>query len=209
MTPQQIWDTLITNWWWIHFILLGLLAGGSIGLWAYRDLWYGMATFLAGPVATYSVWRTFRQWLASLILMVPAGAAIALFVTSPLVFRYVPPGSSQVLVIGAAAGIWALLRLVGTFYRAHDRRTPSLLISPRRWAHFHSAETPDNLIVGWADFFLGALLHGGMGLGWYELQVTGRTGPEWIAAGVVGSVLLAVLLTGISVLLQPPAVSHE
>ncbi|MFG0333480.1 MAG: hypothetical protein ACF8TS_08975 [Maioricimonas sp. JB049] len=209
MTPLEVQDLIQANWWWMHFVLLGLLAGGSIGLWAYRDLWYGMATFLAGPVAASSVWRTLKQWLASLILMIPASLAIAIFVTSPFLFRMVPDEASQVLVVGTAAGIWALLRLVGTYYKAHDRRAPSLLVSPRRWAHFHSAETPDNLVVGWADFFLGALLHGGMGLLWYELHATGRTTSWWLVGGVAGSVLLAMLLTGISVLLQPSAVSHE
>ena len=52
-------------------------------------------------------------------------------------------------------------------------------------------------------------MHTVIAIGWYELQVNEFTGPFWMVAGVVAAVVFSLLVTGISVLLHPKAVSHE
>jgi hypothetical protein len=197
------------QWWWVHLLLVGVSLGGSLGMWAYRDLWYGVATFLTGPVMARSLWRALRQWLASTLLVGRAGAAVALFLTAPLAYRSAPEGLIRLAAVGGAVALWLFFRLVRGLRQAHGEGPPNLFRHPFRWARYRAVQSPDELVAGWSDALLGALLHAGLGYGWYSLLSTGRDSAWWVTGGVLASLLYAGLLTAVSVLTHPPGVSHE
>lgn len=202
-------ETLSANWWWIHFILLGIGLGGSLGIWAYRDLWYAASTFLSAPIPTSSLWKAARQWLASLLLFVPAAVTVAVILTTPEVFSRLTEELQQLLAVGGSLLIWFLLRLFTVYTRAYESSSATLFRSPFRWARYRASQSPDTLVSRWSDFFLGLALHGGLAILWAELYIT-QQAYGWIyLAALAGSFAWILTLTAISVLLQPPAVSHD
>ena len=214
MTIQEVWERVVANWGWIHFLLLGLMTGSSFGLWAYRDLWYGNSTFLHGPAVSSSFFGLLRQWFSATILEVPAALGIALFITTPLVFQKIDSDSTRVGVLAATGGIWLLLRIFFLFVMARGHQpevpgVPGFLPNPVRWARYHSASSPDRLLSNKVDSFLGLVLHVGLAVGWYQLHHTGRTDAWWTTAGVAASIAWCLVLTTISVLIHPRSVSHE
>ena len=101
--PEQL-SILTNNWSWIHFLVLGWFLGSSLGLWAYRDLWYALATFFSGPVNTRSWFSAFRQVLAALMLALPAGLTVVLMYTTPLVYPRIDRPEQRYLVVSLALG---------------------------------------------------------------------------------------------------------
>lgn len=209
MDTTLIWDWLGEHWWWIHPLLLGISVGGSLGIWAYREMWYGLSTFFSSPVETQSPIRALIQWLASLVLFLRSAATVALILTWPLVLQQYTAESNRWIAIGIAVVVWVLLRLALAFGSAKKPAPPKFFKQPVRWAYYRSVQTPDSLVTGWVDVLLGALLHGGLALIWYEYEIQGARGGWWQTAAMAGSVGLILLITSITVLIHPTPTSHH
>lgn len=183
--------------------------GGSLGIWAYREMWYGLSTFFASPVDTRSPFRALIQWLASFVMLIRSGVVVGLIVTWPWVLRDHTPKDKHWIAIGLAVGVWLLLRLLFMFGFASKPAPPKFFKRPLRWAYYHSEQSPDSLITGWVDVLLGVLLHVGLALLWYQYhemeQPTDWRRNTTIAASI-GMVLIATSLT---VLIHPTPDKHD
>ncbi len=207
MDMAWIWDTICEQWWWIHSLLVGLCLGGSLGIWAYREVWYGVSTFFSSPVETRSPFWALIQWLASFVMLFRSGITVALILTWPRVLRNLPDDdSSRWISIGVGIAVFVLLRLLMVFFHAKKPAPPTFFRHPFRWAYYRSVQTPDSLVTGWVDVFLGALLHAGLGLIWYEyhefLKVE-EPAQWWYPAAMGASVVLILVMTSITVLIHP------
>ena len=100
MDITQIWDGLQEQWWWIHALLVGLCFGGSLGIWAYREVWYGLSTFFSSPVETRSPFRALVQWLASFLMLLRSGISVALILTWPTVLRRLTEPTHRWIAVG-------------------------------------------------------------------------------------------------------------
>lgn len=209
MDIEQVWSRLQEHWWWIHAILLGLSFGGSLGIWAYREVWYGLSTFFSSPVETRSPFRALIQWLASFVMLFRSAITVALILTWPNVWRNHTPEDRRWIALGIAIAIWILVRLVLAFSGARKPAPPKFLRQPFRWAYYRSVQTPDSLVTGWVDVFLGALLHVGLIFIWYEYELQDLTGPWWYNAAIAASVGLILLMTSITVLIHPTPTTHK
>ncbi len=209
MDIAQIGNWLQVNWWWIQPLLVGLCLGGSLGIWAYRELWYGLSTFFSSPVETRSAFRALTQWLASLLMLARSGLVVALILTWPWVWRNQTTESHRWIAVGIAIGVWILPRLVFAFGSAKKPAPPKFFKQPFRWAYYRSVQTPDSLVTGWADLFFGALLHAGLAIIWYEYHHLEAAASWWRAAAIPASVGLILLLTIISVLIHPMPTAHH
>jgi hypothetical protein len=190
-------------------MLVGISLGGSLGIWAYREAWYGLSTFFASPVETRSPFRAFVQILASLVLLIRSGIAVALILTWPWVLRHQTAEANRWIAVGLAVVVWILLRLALAFGGARKPAPPRFFKQPIRWAYYRSIQTPDSLVSGWADFFLGVLLHAGLGLIWYEQHVREEleSWSKW--APVLASIGLVLVATSITVLIHPTPTRHQ
>lgn len=210
MDPELIWQTLKDHWWWIHPLLAGLSVGGSLGIWAYRELWYGLSTFFSSPVETHSPFWALVQWLASLLMLTRSAVTVALILTWPTVLREYTPEGKRWIAVGIGIAVWALLRLFFAFGRVRNPVVrPNFLLHPFRWAYHRSVQTPDSLLTTWVDVILGAVLHIGLFLIWYEYRVQGSPGGWWRTAAIGGSVGLILILTSITVLVHPTPNTHR
>ena len=209
MDTAQLWNQLVEQWWWIHPLLIGLSLGGSFGIWAYREMWYGLSTFFASPVETRSPFRAFVQWLASFVLLIRSGVVVALIVTWPLVLKNHTPADKHWIAIGIAVAVWLLLRFLFLFGFARKPAPPTFFKRPLRWAYYRSVQTPDSLVTGWVDVLLGVLLHVGLGFLWYEYHLMDEP-TDWRRAAAIGAAIGMVLLaTSITVLIHPTPDKHH
>ncbi|MCA9070514.1 MAG: hypothetical protein KDA84_16395, partial [Planctomycetaceae bacterium] len=209
MDIDQIWNWVQEHWWWIHPILLGLSVGGSLGIWAYREVWYGLSTFFSSPVETRSPFRALVQWLASFVMLLRSAITVALILTFPTVWRNQTPEGSRWIALGIAVAIWILVRLILAFGGARKPAPPTFFRQPFRWAYYRSVQTPDSLVTGWVDVLLGALLHVGLIFIWFEYEEQNLSGPWWYNAAIAASVGLILLMTSITVLMHPTPTTHK
>ncbi len=209
MDITQIWDGLKEHWWWIHALLVGLCFGGSLGIWAYREVWYGLSTFFSSPVETRSPFHALVQWLASLVMLFRSGISVALILTWPFVLRQLTEPKHRWIAVGIAIAVWALLRLILAFGRAKKPAPPRFFKQPLRWAYYRSVQTPDSLVTRWLDVLLGAALHIGLGLLWYEYHIQKAPEPWWYPAAIGASVFWILFVTSITVLVHPTPETHN
>jgi hypothetical protein len=209
MDTTEIWNRVQEHWWWVQPLLVGLSVGGSLGIWAYREVWYGLSTFFSSPVETRSPFRALVQWLASLVMLARSGITVALILTWPRVLRELTPEGNRWIAVGLAVGVWALLRLALAFGSAKKPAPPKFFKEPFRWAYYRSVQTPDSLVTGWVDVFLGAVLHVGLILIWYEYDLLDNPLNWWHIAAVAASVAVILLMTSISVLIHPTPTTHQ
>jgi hypothetical protein len=209
MDTTQIWNELKEQWWWIHPLLVGMSLGGSLGLWAYREMWYGLSTFFASPVETRSPFRALVQWLASFVMLIRSGIVVALIVTWPWVLRDATPQDKYWIAIGIGVAVWLLLRLLFTFGFARKPAPPKFFKRPLRWAYYRSSQSPDSLVTGWVDVLLGVLLHVGLGFLWYQYHLMDQP-TDWRRTAVIGASLGMILIaTSLTVLIHPTPDMHE
>lgn len=208
MDIEHIWNQLQEHWWWIHPILLGLALGGSLGIWAYREVWYGLSTFFSSPVETRSPIRALIQWLASFVMLLRSAITVALILTWPMVWLRLNH-ERRLISVGVAVAIWVLVRLILAFGGARKPAPPKFFQQPFRWAYYRSVQTPDSLVTGWVDVLLGALLHLGLVFVWYEYKIQESTDAWMYNAAIAASVGLILLMTSITVLVHPTPTTHK
>jgi hypothetical protein len=209
MDATELWNQLNERWWWIHALLLGLSLGGSLGIWAYRELWYGLSTFFASPVETRSPFRAIVQWLASFVMLVRSGITVALIVTFPFVLRNQTPQDNRWIAVGIAVAVWLLFRLLFLFGFTRKPAPPTFFKRPFRWAYYRSVQSPDSLVTDWVDVLLGVLLHAGLVFLWYEYRLLGEP-TDWRRAAMIGAAVGMILLaTSITVLIHPTPNKHN
>lgn len=209
MDFEQVWNQLQEHWWWIHAILLGLSFGSSLGIWAYREVWYGLSTFFSSPVETRSPIRALVQWLASFVMLLRSATTVALILTWPTVWRNFTPEGRRWVAMGIAISVWILVRLIYAFVGARKPAPPKFFRQPIRWAYYRSMQTPDSLVTGWVDVLLGALLHVGLIFIWYEYKLQGTTEVWMYNAAIAASIGLILLITSITVLMHPTPNIHK
>ena len=188
--------------------MIGLSLGGSLGIWAYREVWYGLSTFFSSPVETRSPFRALVQWLASLVMLLRSGMTVALILTWPYVWSQQTEEGNRWIAIGVAVGVWALLRLLLAFGGAKKPAPPKFFKQPFRWAYYRSVQTPDSLVTGWVDVLLGILLHAGLAVIWYEYSLIDDPTRWWHVAAIGASVGVVLVMTSITVLIHPTPTSH-
>jgi hypothetical protein len=160
-------------------------------------------------VDTQSPFRALVQFIAGFLMLIRSGIAVALILTWPWILRERTPEGNRWIAVGIAIGLWLLLRLLLAFGFARKPAPPTFFKRPFRWAYYRSVQTPDSIVTGWVDVFLGVLLHAGLGFFWYEYHLMEEPTDWRYSATIAASIGLILLATSITVLIHPTPTRHQ